>query len=175
MIRLFFQNLHSWDAAVCNHIFKWNGKKAIDRTMYFMSKAGDGPLYAVIGVIVYLLNPETGRRLVPAGLLAFVIELPGQIILKKLIRRRRPCVKFQEINNLISLPDEFSFPSGHTAAAFLMASLMSVFFPSFVILFYFLALLIGVSRIYNGVHYPGDVIAGALIGIFCAKTGLVFV
>jgi len=63
------------------------------------------------------------------------------------------------IKNLIHPPDEFSFPSGHTAAAFLTAVLISRMAPHLSIPVFAAALMIGVSRIYNGVHYPTDVAA----------------
>jgi undecaprenyl-diphosphatase len=78
-----------------------------------------------------------------------------------------------EISNLVSLPDEFSFPSGHTAAAFLMATILGAFYPVMVAPGFIIATFVGVSRIYNGVHFPADVVVGSVIGILSAKIGLV--
>ncbi|MBN1999234.1 phosphatase PAP2 family protein, partial [candidate division KSB1 bacterium] len=72
----------------------------------------------------------------------------------------------------INPPDKFSFPSGHTAGAFVMATMISVFYPAWTIPGYTMASVIGVSRVYNGVHFPTDVMAGVLLGRVCAMLGL---
>jgi undecaprenyl-diphosphatase len=61
-----------------------------------------------------------------------------------------------------------SFPSGHTATAFAGATVLSAFAPRYRLAFYALACLIGFSRLYNGVHYPTDVAAGAVLGTLVA-------
>jgi undecaprenyl-diphosphatase len=63
--------------------------------------------------------------------------------------------------------DEFSFPSGHTAAAFVMVSILGSFYPVLLLPLVILASFIGISRVYLGVHYPSDVLAGAILGIVC--------
>jgi len=175
MIHALIQNLHHWDQMLCLQIFAFNGRKTTDRIMVFATRLGDGYIYPLIGMFIIILNPVMIKSLVPAALIAFAIELPGHKLLKQTIRRTRPCHILPQIKNLVSLPDEFSFPSGHTASAFLMATVISTFYPALIIPNFLMAALIGLSRIYNGVHYPGDVIVGSLIGIISAKIGLIIV
>jgi undecaprenyl-diphosphatase len=61
-----------------------------------------------------------------------------------------------------------SFPSGHTATAFAGATMLASYAPRLRVPLYVLAVLIGLSRLYNGVHYPTDVIAGAVLGLLVA-------
>jgi undecaprenyl-diphosphatase len=61
-----------------------------------------------------------------------------------------------------------SFPSGHSATSFAAATILAGYAPRYRVLFYALACLIAFSRLYNGVHYPTDVVSGALLGIALA-------
>lgn len=175
MIQALKQNINHWDTAICLRVFGWNGRKFFDVMMRTASRFGDGYYYPFIGLMVFLLDRSVAKMLIPAAMIAFAIELPLHKLLKHKVRRIRPCHMLPEISNLVSLPDEFSFPSGHTAAAFLMATLLGAFYPFLLAPAFVIAAFVGISRIYNGVHFPADVIAGSLIGILSAKTGLVII
>jgi len=84
-------------------------------------------------------------------------------IIKKSISRLRPFLLINGLNIKKIGIDKYSFPSGHTTAAFAVAVMISLFYPilSFVLS---LACLVGISRIYLGVHYPTDVLAGMILG-----------
>jgi undecaprenyl-diphosphatase len=107
-----------------------------------------------------------------AGVVAFALELMLYYWIKKNIKRPRPFNKLKGIQNLIVPPDEFSFPSGHTGAAFLMATVISLAFPLFCVPVLLWAGSVGFSRIYLGVHYPSDVLAGMILGLLSAQAGL---
>jgi undecaprenyl-diphosphatase len=84
-------------------------------------------------------------------------------VLKRLVNRTRPYLMFDEAN-VVNPPNcIYSFPSGHTNSAVTIALVLSSFLPAFMPIFFFLATLIGLSRIYLGFHYPTDVLVGALI------------
>jgi undecaprenyl-diphosphatase len=172
MIQTWAATLDRWDQAFCLFIFNWNGKRLLDRAMVWLSKIGDGMIYPIVCLAVLMVDPGTGKRMLPSVMAAFLIELSLQKGIKRMIRRPRPFMTIPGIRNLVKPPDDFSFPSGHTASAFLMSLILGHFYPLALIPCILLAGVIGLSRIYNGVHYPGDVLAGMLLGILSATAGL---
>lgn len=84
---------------------------------------------------------------------------------KNLISRQRPYLVLPEVNTLWShMLKDYSFPSGHTTTGFSLAVILAQHFPGFGYIAYALAALVGVSRMYVGMHYPSDVITGAFLG-----------
>jgi undecaprenyl-diphosphatase len=87
--------------------------------------------------------------------------------LKYLIQRQRPLHFLEMASKLSKGPGEIldpSFPSGHAVYSFMMATLLATWFPRYWIIFYIAAGFIAWTRIYLGVHFPTDVIAGGLLG-----------
>jgi membrane-associated phospholipid phosphatase len=85
-------------------------------------------------------------------------------IVKAVVGEKRP----NDPGPLVAIPHSHSFPSGHTATAFAGASMLSYFVPRAAPVFYVLAAAIAYSRLYVGVHFPLDVVAGAVIGVATA-------
>lgn len=85
--------------------------------------------------------------------------------LKLWIERDRPPVSRPVPEPLLEAPSTFSFPSGHATVAFAAATVLALAVPRLRWPLYALAALIAFSRVYVGVHYPGDVLAGALLGV----------
>lgn len=171
-MKSFLNRMNRLDIWLCFRIAGWHGRKWVDRIMRTASRLGNGYFYPVIGTGVSVLDSSIAGRFIPASVVSFFIELVMYAVLKFRIRRFRPSQVFPQIKNKLPHPDPFSFPSGHTAGAFVMATLLAHFYPVVSFLSYFTASIIGFSRIYNGVHYPSDVMAGSLLGLLSAKLGL---
>lgn len=98
---------------------------------------------------------------------AFVALITSHLVvrmIKKLIPRQRP---YLIVSNTRTFPNplkDYSFPSGHTTSSFAIAMTFSLFSSSLAIVLFPLAFIVGLSRIYLGLHYPTDVMIGAFIG-----------
>lgn len=89
--------------------------------------------------------------------------------LKEWIERDRPAVADPEPETLVALPATYSFPSGHATVSFACATVLALAVPRLAVPLFALATLISFSRVYVGVHYPLDVLAGAVLGLVVAK------
>ena len=144
-----------------------------DAVMPWITRLGDYGILWIFCALVLLVIPKTRRV---GGILAVSLALEAllcNVILKPLVARTRPYEVNTMIELLIARPLDYSFPSGHTAAAF--ASALALYFgrnrlwiPALI-----LAVLLAFSRMYLYVHYPSDVLAGALIGIAAGWAGSV--
>ena len=137
---------------------------AVARIARQVSRLGDGPGYALLAAGVLLSGGSQANHFVAVLALGFLFEVPAYIGLKRWIRRPRPADAQASLAAFIQPADTFSFPSGHTAAAFMVALIVAAFFPALTGLAYGLALSIGCSRVLLGVHFPSDIAAGACLG-----------
>ena len=140
----------------------------LDKIMIVLSTIGDAGLFW-IGVAILLIcmkkYRKCGLQVAVAMLLTFIV---GNLILKNMIHRDRPCWIDPSITLLIKSPSDYSFPSGHSMNGFTASVSILLCDKKLGIPAVILAAAIAFSRLYNFVHFPTDVIAGIVIGIVSA-------
>jgi undecaprenyl-diphosphatase len=127
----------------------------------WISRSADGHLYAVALLLAVALSQWS---LVQVLLLGFIIERVVYFILKNCLKRRRPQQAIPSFTSVVQPSDQFSFPSGHTSAAFFVLSVSAIFFPILFNALLIWAVGVGMSRVVLGVHFPTDIMAGAILG-----------
>lgn len=140
---------------------------ALDVTMRRLSNSANHSLIWLAVAAGLSLTGAPGRRAAARGLLAIgVTSAVVNLAVKPLSTRRRPDRARVGVprQRQVSMPTSTSFPSGHSASAFAFATAVSRDNPWLAIVIQFLAGGVAYSRIHTGVHYPGDTVAGALIG-----------
>ena len=148
----------------------------LDKILAFITSLGNAGIIWIVLAVVLLTLPKTRKTgiIVAAALLMDLILC--NLILKNLVARVRPYDVNTAIAILIKKPLDFSFPSGHTAASFaamtalFLAKMKKAWIASLV-----LAVLIAFSRLYFYVHYPTDVLGGAVVGILSGIIGYAIV
>jgi undecaprenyl-diphosphatase len=116
-----------------------------------------------IAVLPLLVGGLAERASVNATATLVVSHLVVQLV-KRTVSRPRPSLGDSSAA-LISAPDRFSFPSGHSAAAMSVAFAYALAYPSLAVPLFMLAMAVGLSRVALGVHYPGDVFVGQLMAV----------
>ena len=139
-----------------------------------ISRSGDGYMQVLLPCCIALVEPESGSVFLYLCCFTFIIERVLYLILKKSLKRRRPPEVIPFFSSLVIPSDQFSFPSGHTMAAFLLASLCSFYYGSSAYPLFIWASAVGSSRVILGVHFPTDILAGAFLGTLLAYTAIGF-
>ncbi|MDM3870442.1 phosphatase PAP2 family protein [Porticoccus sp. W117] len=129
-----------------------------------VSFTADGYFYPLIAIALLLLSGPGGERAFWVILAAYGVERSIYFALKNGLKRDRPAEALPEFKSFIIPSDKFSLPSGHTSAAFLMAGILCHLFAPLVWPLYTWASLVGASRVFLGVHFPTDILAGAIMG-----------
>ena len=138
----------------------------LDRFMTAVTSLGDkGWFFIVLGIILFCFKRT--RKMGAAVLLSLAAGgLIGNVVLKNLVMRDRPCWIDESVRLLIQNPKDFSFLSGHTLASFETAVSIFLYNRKWGVPVIVLASVIALSRLYLFVHFPTDVLSGMALGIF---------
>jgi undecaprenyl-diphosphatase len=154
----------SRDLRLADLLREWSPPRPVRVWMVSSSRAGDGWLWAALGIPVLWYGGEQRYRVLAVLTLAAAVGIGLFSVLKRVAVRKRPCAMqaftwFQKLP-----PDHFSFPSGHSLTAFAVTVPLSLYYPSYMYGLYFCAASIATSRVMLGMHFLSDVVAGSAIG-----------
>ncbi len=170
--------LSSWEAGVLLWIQHNLRNPVTDPILSFFTHLGDGGALFILLTLALLLFPKTRKVGLATALALLCSLLFTNVILKNIFQRLRPWVDFPAILPLVREGDPNSFPSGHTSAAFAFAFALVRAWPGELLRSravkmgaVLLAAAMALSRLYVGVHYPTDVLAGFIVGDLAGLAG----
>lgn len=156
--------LQRLDSRLFITLFRQGERRMIRPVARAVSRSADGHLHLLIPPLLMFLGVARLGEFVALLLCALAVERVLYWVLKNGLRRRRPQDYWPGFQSIVIAGDKFSFPSGHTSAAFLLATVLSIIYQGPVYSIYVWAASVALSRVILGVHYPGDTLAGAIMG-----------
>lgn len=159
-----FQRLTDLELPWCMRFNKAARRQGCERLFAVVSRLGDGVFwYALMACLLlargFEATPAVGRMLAAGGLCLVLYKW-----LKTRTGRPRPCARNDLIRTTVPPLDQYSFPSGHTLHAVSFSVVAVSYYPALIWLVLPFSVLVALSRVILGLHYPSDVAAGALLG-----------
>jgi undecaprenyl-diphosphatase len=157
-------NDHARDVRWCYSLNRWGGRPRVTRLFAVVSRLGDGYVWYALIALLPLFGGEIGLT---AALHLSALALTNVALyrtLKRWTRRPRPFRRHEGIVAWVAPLDEFSFPSGHTLHAVSFTLVACWYVPWLAVVLVPFAVLVALSRVVLGLHYPSDVLAATVIG-----------
>ena len=160
------------DRRLCLAMNRWVARDALIRMFRLVSRLGDGVFWYTLMAAIAVLGGAQGPRIALQMAVTGIVAATLYRLLKRWTRRPRPFRAHADITAYIAPLDEFSFPSGHTLHAVTFSLVALAHLPVLAPLLVPFTLLVALSRVVLGLHYPSDVLAAMLIGVVLAATSL---
>lgn len=157
-------SLQSLDTRTLFALLQHPQREPLTKAALVTSFTADGWLYFLLLPAIMIIKPEETRDYLHLALAAFALERTLYFSFKNLFRRRRPPAAIEGFHSVITASDRFSLPSGHTSAAFLFVTFLCLGLHWIFLPLYAWACAVGAARVILGVHFPTDVVLGALLG-----------
>jgi len=163
--KTFFQKIDKFEHNVCLYFNNFSRKKPIEHFFSIISRLGDGGFWYTLMLGLFFFGGFKGYVVALGMALMAVINVAIYKSLKSRLVRERPYISFRDLSCGAPPLDQYSFPSGHTLHAVSFTVVCIYFFPLLAVLLIPVSILIAISRMVLGLHYPTDVVMGALIGM----------
>ncbi len=171
-MRLYLNRFNQFDSSLCIRVNRSSQHLWVRLLFRLVSRLGDGVFWYSIMLGILLAKGEAGLQPVMHMLLVGLVCMSLYKWLKGKTLRPRPYEVHQDIWLTGRPLDRFSFPSGHTLHAVAFSLVMLAYYPQLFWLIMPFTVLVALSRVVLGLHYPSDVLAGAVIGALIALTSL---
>lgn len=156
----------------------------VDTLVFWVAAYGDITMigFIIIALIVFFIHDKDWKRrrwidwMREVGVIGISVVIPWAVtaLLKILVHAPRPFVTLTQVHPLVMETPYSSFPSGHATVFFALATTTYLYHKRLGYFFFGCAVLIALSRVFAGVHYPGDIVAGTAIGISIAYLSTIF-
>lgn len=157
-----------WEFFLLDHIQNEIRTDFLDKVMVGISFLGKGAIIWIILTAACLIFKKSRPLGISLACDMLFNVTAGNLIIKNIVNRPRPCVLNRTVDMLVSTPFDSSFPSGHTMFAFGAASIIFMYNKWYGTAAFIFAFLMGFSRMYLYVHFPTDVMFGAGLGVIFA-------
>ncbi len=170
---LLFHKADRLELSLCQYMNRMGHNRQVRLFFKAVSRLGDGVFWYTLGALLPLMYGMEGLAALLHMAVAGFVCLGIYSQLKNRLVRQRPFISFDAIQAHTAPLDLYSFPSGHTMNAVNFTVLFCFFFPAFAWLVVPFAVLVALSRVILGMHYPTDVLVGASLGMLLSYSSLI--
>jgi undecaprenyl-diphosphatase len=172
-MRALLHQLSALEAPLCRAANQRGDNLETQHFFSIVSRLGDGVFWYLVMFLLPALHGSAGLKVSLQMLAVGLFSLLIYKALKRATVRPRPCETFNDIHRHAPMLDLYSFPSGHTMHAVGFTAVILAHYPALGLLIAPFALLIASSRLVLGLHYPSDVLVGAVIGAAVAWSSFI--